>query len=141
MEKDKLGNSFTIERQGDSFVKVTQTNRLSKFMFLGDVYSYEILRSDMYQKSTVIKTYYSDYHHEASLQQDIYGRLILYFYDEEIRFDDRPDREDHLWLFVEDEADADKMAEKGKLLRLRAPYIAADEESWMAAHEPVAPPA
>ncbi|MDR1170784.1 MAG: hypothetical protein LBK97_08135 [Prevotellaceae bacterium] len=127
--KDKFGNPLFIERRGNEFVKITRTNQRSDFMFLGDVYSYDIL-----SKNTGIKTYYNEYHNKAFLQRDIYGRLILYFYDEEMCFDG-PDRKDLLWLFVKDEADADEMSKVGKLLRLCKPYIAGNETDWMVAHQ------
>ena len=55
--KDKYGNSFSIEREGDKFVKVTQTDRYSKFEFLGDRYSYDIL-----EQNTTLKTYVDERH-------------------------------------------------------------------------------
>jgi hypothetical protein len=120
----------TIERIGDEWVKITQTDTSSEFGFLGNIYTRKILNQNQ-----IVKTYERDNHHEVLLQRDKYGRLLLYFYDEEMRFDGGDDRVDHLWVFVKNKADAEKMATVGKLSRLRIPYIAGDETSWMAVHQ------
>ena len=99
--EDKYGNSFSIERAGDKFVKVTQTNRYSDFEFLGHLYSYDILK-----QNKTLKTYVDEYHCQRLLQKDAYGRLLLYFYDEYMRTNG-DDREDYLWVVMRDEAEAD----------------------------------
>lgn len=123
-----------INRNDGVIVRITQTSRSKQFYVFGDVYSLEILR-----KNTVLKTYYDREHYEAHLEQDIYGRLILHFYDEEMNFSG-DDRVDYLWLFVKNEPDADQMVQVGKLSRLRVPFISGDETGWMSAHEMVDQP-
>jgi len=127
--KDCYGNPFSISREGEQFVRVTQTNRMSDFEFLGNCYSYRILK-----QNKTLKTYVDDSNCQRLLQKDIYGRLLLYFYDEYMRMDD-DDREDHLWVVVKSKAEADKFENTYRLSRLRVPYISADEGSWMVAHQ------
>lgn len=128
--QDKYGNKVTISKKSDgSFYKVTQTNNKSKFIFMGDTYSYELL----YSSSTEKSYWYRD-NSERELVQDIYGRLFHYRYDEDMRFDG-PDREDILWTFVESEEESDKLSECWGLSLLNVPFIAGDETGWMSVHE------
>jgi len=47
-----------------------------------------------------------------------------------MRFDDRPDREDYLWVLVENEQDSDSLSSQSGLSLLHSPFIAADETEW-----------
>lgn len=128
---DRFGNEYTDSYHEDGRIKrCTQTNIRSEFEFLGDTYSLEILRQMCF-----VKEYLDSYHNTIDLFRDKYGRLLLHFYDEEMRFDGYPDREDLLWVVVKDEADADELSQAYCLSRLREPYIAGDENEWMAAHQ------
>ena len=130
-EKDRFGNKYADTRMSDGRIKrCTQTNRNKEFEFMGNTYSWSYLRS-----LASIKNYEDEYHHQIELCRDKYGLLLLYFYDEYMNFSSDNDREDYLWVVVEDEADADELAEAYRLERLREPYIAADENGWMAAHQ------
>jgi hypothetical protein len=129
---DRFRNTFTIERCGDTFIKSIQTDKQSQFMFLGDVYSRDILL-----KSAIIKTYCAEYHNKTYLMRDIYNRLIVCFYDDEMRFGS-PDREEELWIFANNEDDADRIAAAGKFSRHGEPFIAGDETPYMSACHPVA---
>lgn len=97
---------------------------------MGNSYSWSYLRS-----LDSIKSYVDNYHQQIALCKDKHGFLLLYFYDEYMNFSGDNDREDYLWVLVENEADADELAEAYRLERLREPYIAADENDWMAAHQ------
>ena len=98
----------------------------AEFQFLNNDYSLLIL----FQAKT-LKTYWATSHSERSLVRDKYGRLFHYRFDEEMSFDDRPDREDYLWVLVADEKDSDSLIELNNLSLLREPYIAADENGWV----------
>lgn len=129
--KDRFGNEYTDSYCNDGRIsRCTQTNMQSEFEFLGDTYSLEIL-----EHASLVKEYLDDYHNKIKLCRDQYGRLLLFFYDEEMNFDGGPDREDFLWVIVKDEADADELSQAYRLSRLREPYIAGDEKKWMAAHQ------
>lgn len=129
--KDLFGNEYTETMYEDGRVKrCTQTNRKSRFDFLGDVYTWIDLRH-----LPTIKTYVDEYHQEIKLCRDKCGRLLLYFYDEYMNFNGDDDRVDYLWVVVKDENDAEELSEAHRFSRLRVPYIAADEKGWMAAHQ------
>jgi hypothetical protein len=102
----------------------------TEFTFLGNAYSISSLL-----KAQVIKTYWASSHSERKLIRDNYGRLFHYRFDEEMSFDDRPDREDYLWVLVTDQKDSDSLIELNNLSLLREPYIAADENGWVGVHE------
>lgn len=102
----------------------------TEFTFLGNAYSIPSLL-----KTQVLKTYWETSHSERKLVRDKYGRLFHYRFDEEMSFDDRPDREDYLWVLVTDEKDSDSLTELNNLSLLRPPYIAADETGWVGVHE------
>ena len=102
----------------------------TEFTFLGDSYSISILL-----QAQVLKTYWETSHSECKLVKDKYGRLFHYRFDEEMRFDDRPDRKDYLWVLVTDEKDSDSLIKFTNLSLLRPPYIAADETGWIGVHE------
>lgn len=129
--KDRFGNDYTLDslnmREG---IQITQTKRTKRFEFMRNEYSWSML-----QDNELVKIYYSESHSSATLEKDKYDRLLLFFWDEEWNFDGGPDREDYLWVVVEDESDADQLVEAGKLSRLRVPFIAADENNWMSAHQ------
>jgi hypothetical protein len=98
----------------------------TEFTFLGNTYTLPVLL-----KAQVLKTYWETSHSERSLVRDVYGRLFHYRFDEEMSFDDRPDRLDYLWVLVTDEKDSDSLIELNNLSLLREPYIAADENGWV----------
>jgi hypothetical protein len=126
-QQDRYGNLVSIRQYTDgSCEKTTRTNENSRFEFLDDVYSLDILR-----RNKDVKVYWRSYSSDAVLQRDVYGRLLLYFYDDWVA-DDRTDR---LWVVVADEADADKMIKEPRLSRLRTPFIAGDGRGWMATSE------
>jgi hypothetical protein len=128
---DKFGNKVTLTKLNNGcYKKTTQTNRNSKFEFLGNTYSFSQLNS-----SDKKKEYWNSYHSERYLVEDKYGRLFHYRYDEEMNFDGGPDRVDILWTSVTDEKDSDQLTEVRMLSLLREPYIAGDETDWLAAHE------
>lgn len=129
---DQFGNCYTDMTREDGCVeRCTQTNRMKEFEFLGDAYSWDYLRWLCHQ----VKKYEDESCHKIILYKDKYDRLLLYFYDKEIRFNNSADREDHLWVVVKNETDADLLAQKSRLARLREPYIAGDENNWMAVHQ------
>ena len=97
-----------------------------EFQFLGNAYSLLTLF-----EAETLKTYWETSHSERSLVRDMYGRLFHYRFDEEMSFDDRPDREDYLWVLVTDEKDSDALTNVTNLGLLRPPYIAADENGWV----------
>ena len=97
-----------------------------EFQFLGNAYSLLTLF-----EAETLKTYWETSHSERSLVRDMYGRLFHYRFDEEMSFDDRPDREDYLWVLVTDEKDSDALTKVTNLGLLRPPYIAADENGWV----------
>lgn len=124
-QHDRFGNAIEYANSGGKQTRVTRSSKNSYFEFMGKVYYYGMLR-----ENREIKVYYKSNSSDAVLQQDSYGRLFLYFYDE---YDF--DRVDILWILVTDEADADKMAEAARLSRVRIPFIAADGENWLATEE------
>jgi hypothetical protein len=129
---DKFGNEFTDSHFANNRIeRCTQTERGKNFEFLNDIYNWGMLWG-----LSIVKVYEDDYHYKIKLYKDSYGRLLLHFYEEEMNFDG-PDREDFLWVSVKDEADADNLATVGSFSRLREPYIAASEGTWMSAHEMV----
>ncbi len=129
--KDRFGNEYTDSFHEDGKIKrSTQTSRDKDFEFMGDTYSWDYLHS-LYP----IKDYVDEYHQKIELYKDKYNRLLLYFYNEYINFNGGIDREDFLWVVVKDEADADALSQEYRLNRLREPYIAGDENNWMAAHQ------
>lgn len=128
---DKYGNNIEIITMNDGKKRqVVRTNKTSNFVFMGDTYSYLFLC-----KSDVLKVYWENHRSERKLVKDIYGRLFHYCYEEETNFNDGPDREDILWVYVADERDSDNLAEKRSLSLLRNPCVCADESNWVAAHE------
>ena len=102
----------------------------TEFAFLGNIYSIPSLL-----KAQVLKTYWETSHSERKLIRDKYGRLFHYRFDEEMSFDDRPDREDYLWVLVIDQKDSDSLESFSNLQLLRPPYIATDENGWVGVHE------
>ena len=129
--RDEFGNKVTLTKLNDGrYKKTTQTNKNTKFEFLGDTYSY-----DMLEMSDTLKVYWDNYHSERKLVKDRYGRLFHYRYDEEMNFDGGPDREDILWMLVANERDSDQLSQVGNMSLLREPFVAADEADWVAAHE------
>ena len=110
--------------------KIKTTMIKTEFAFLGNSYSILILL-----QAQVLKTYWETSHSERKLVCDRYGRLFHYRLDEEMSFDDRPDREDYLWVLVTDEKDSDSLIKLSNLSLLRPPYIAADENGWVGVHE------
>lgn len=135
--QDKFNNKFTIMQLTDgTHKKITQTNKDSNFEFLGDVYSFGLLKS-----SVTVKVYWKDNRSERMLVRDKFGRLFHYRYDEEMNFDGGDDREDILWTLVANETDSDVFSQKGGLGLLREPYVASAETNWVAAHEIAEKPA
>ncbi|MCX6252527.1 MAG: hypothetical protein NTX61_17470 [Bacteroidetes bacterium] len=123
----------TINKLEDgTFHKVTQTDKVAEFEFLGDTYSYSQLDS-----ATTLKVYWDNYHSERKLVKDKYGRLFHYRYDEEMNFDGGDDRLDLLWTLVANETDSDDLSCKSGLSLLREPYVASAETDWVAAHEDI----
>ncbi len=104
----------------------------TKFKFLDNTYFHLTLL-----QAQVLKTYWETSHSERKLVKDKYGRLFHYRFDEEMSFNDRPDRIDYLWVLVTDEKDSDSLIEVNNLSLLRPPYIAADETGWVGVHETV----
>ncbi len=96
-----------------------------EFQFCGDTYTVNTLL-----EACTMKVYHESYHLERKLIKDCYGRLFIYNYEEEMRFDGDNDRVDHLWVLVRDIRDADNLAENSRLLMMREPFIAADESGW-----------
>jgi len=129
--RDKFGNKVTLTKLNDGrYKKTTQTNKNTQFEFLGDTYSY-----DMLEMSDTLEVYWDNYHSDRKLVKDKYNRLFHYRYDEEMNFNGGPDREDILWTFVTDKTDSDQLTEVSNLSLLREPFVAADENNWVAAHE------
>ena len=138
--KDKFGNPVSIKRKYDSWhgsrlVKVTTANWLSEFMFLGDVYSYNILF-----ESETIKKYQGWGYYEVDLLRDIYGRLILYFEDIDSYFSSGRKEQNVFWKFVDNETEADDEGSDGRLRYVYEPYIHGtifnDDKTWcMVAYE------
>ena len=122
---DPFGNLIEHRNHGGRQTRIIRSTQSSYFEFLGKMYSYSML-----YENKEVKVYYKSNKSDAVLQQDSYGRLLLYFYDE---YDF--DRVDKLWILVTDEADADKMVRVARLSRVRVPFIAADGENWLAAEE------
>ena len=102
----------------------------SEFTFLNKTYTISTL-----QNAQVLKTYSEISHSERKLIKDSYGRFFHYRYHEEMRFGGNDDREDYLWVLVENEADSDFLATQSRLLVLRPPYITADETGWVGVKE------
>jgi hypothetical protein len=126
-QQDKYGNPVTIRQYANgNSEKVTRTGDSSQFEFLGNTYSLAILR-----RNKDLKVYWRSNDSDAVLQRNVYGRLLLYFYDDW----EMDDRTDILWVVVADEADADKMIKEPRLSRLRIPFIAGDGRGWMSASE------
>ncbi|MTK53102.1 hypothetical protein [Paludibacter sp.] len=129
--RDKFGNKIEVTELNDNcFKKVTQTNNHSDFEFMGETYSCNLLLS-----AETVKVYWDEYHSIRELVKDKYGRLFHYRYDEEMRFDGGPDREDFLWTLVESESQSDRLSEESGMSLLVEPFIAGDETGWMSAHE------
>ena len=141
---DKFGNEFYITRQENEYKKITFTDDQSEFMFMEQVYSEDIIH-----KNTFVKTYYcslmnndmeEQHHAHASLQQDIYGRLILYFYNEESCWDTPDDKYSRLWIFIENEEEADNMAKMEKSVfwssYTKKPFIIGDAGHDMTVCQP-----
>lgn len=128
---DRFGNEYTDTFLNDGqIMRCTQTMRNKEFEFMGDTYSLDNLHF-----LPLVKNYVDEYHQQISLYKDKYGRLLLHFYDEYMNFSGDNDREDYLWVVVEDVHDADELVEASRFARLRTPYIAADENVWMSAHQ------
>ncbi len=128
---DKFGNKVTLTKLNNGYYKkTTQTNRNTKFEFLGNTYSLSQLND-----SSIKKKYWDSNHSERYLVEDMYGRLFHYRYDEEMSFNGGSDRVDILWTLVTDEQDSDLLKVVGNLFLLREPYVAGDGTGWMAAHE------
>ena len=95
------------------------------FTFQYKPYSFSTL-----MRAKTLKVYWERDKSERKLIIDEYGRLFHYSYEEEMRFDDRPDREDYLWVLVENEQDSDSLSSQSGLSLLHSPFIAADETEW-----------
>ena len=100
-------------------------NLTQSFTFQVKPYSFSTL---MHAKT--LKMYWERDKSERKLIIDEYGRLFHYSYEEEMRFEDSPDREDYLWVLVADEEDSDSLTSQSGLSLLRTPFIAADETEW-----------
>ena len=124
-QHDQFGNTIEYGKYDGKQTRITRSTRNSYFEFMGNVYSHGMLR-----RNKEVKVYYKSNSSDAVLQQDSYGRLFLYFYDE---YDF--DRVDELWVLVADEADADEMVKVTRLSRVRIPFIASDGEIWLGARE------
>lgn len=102
----------------------------TSFYFQGRHYSLpDLLRAK------VRKNYWIHSHSERCLVEDDNGNLFHYMFEEDMRFDGRPDRQDHLWVLVRDEADSNQLATMDRMELLRPPYIAADETGWVAVYD------
>jgi hypothetical protein len=129
--RDQFGNEVNLIKQYDGrFKTVIQTDINSEFEFMGEIYSCYILMS-----AETVKVYWDEYHSIRELVKDKYGRLFHYRYDEEMRFDGGPDREDFLWTLVESESQSDQLSQLWSSFLLVEPFIAGDETGWMSAHE------
>lgn len=129
--KDRFGNDYTDSYLENGLIyRCTQTDISHEFEFLGDTYS-----SDILSRAETVKEYQRTYHSFVRLLRDQYDRLLLFFYDRYANFDGRADREDYLWVVMQDQLDADLFSYMPRFGRLRKPYIAGDEERWMAAHQ------
>ena len=100
-------------------------NLTQSFTFQAKPYSFSTL-----MRAKTLKVYWERDKSERRLIVDEYGRLFHYSYEEEMRFDDRPDRQDYLWVLVENEEDSDNLSSYSGLSLLRSPFIAADEADW-----------
>lgn len=86
-------------------------------------------------QAKTLKVYWERDKSERKLIIDEYGRLFHFSYEEEMQFDDRPDREDYLWVKVESELDSDRLSSCFGLSLLRSPFIAASETDWFNVEE------
>lgn len=130
--KDFFGNKIIYINMNDGcHRKITQTNDGSKFIFLDNVYSINILKA-----ANVEKVYYDDYHSKRKLVRDIYGRLFHYRYDEEMCLD-RDFRIEIIWILVQDEQASDNLVNnQSKLALIQRSYVYSDQTShWVAANE------
>ena len=105
-------------------------NLTQSFTFQDKPFSFSTL---MHAKT--LKVYWERDKSERKLIIDEYGRLFHFSYEEEMQFDDRPDREDYLWVKVESELDSDRLSSCFGLSLLRSPFIAASETDWFNVEE------
>ncbi len=108
--------------------RITKTTADKKFQFKGEEYGiHDFL---MTQK----KVYFESYHNELALYEDVHGRLILYYYNEEMCFDG-DDRVDEMFNLVKDEQDADDLCKDGGYRWGRVPYVYKSENGFVSVHE------
>ncbi|WP_069998349.1 hypothetical protein [Cellulosilyticum sp. I15G10I2] len=121
MIKLKNGNAmeFMTTYEGEKYV-VTISNTTNTFKFLGNDYSYFILSS-----AKKIKTYSNTAHEKVFLTIDLYGRLFLTTYKEEMS-SESGDRMDETYCLVADEKDADELFKSGSAILGREPYVYSD---------------
>jgi hypothetical protein len=128
---DQFNNVVTITKLADgSFKKMITTNNNSDFEFLGDIYSYALLKS-----SRIVKVYWDSYHFQRKLVKDRNGRLFHYNYREDMNFIGGNDCEDILWTLVSNEADSDELSKHDVFDLLRAPYVDTSETGLVTVHE------
>jgi hypothetical protein len=97
-------------------------NLKKPFIFKGNSYTLEQLL-----RAQTIKVYWQRYRSERKLVVDQYNQLFIYNYEEEMEFGDGPDRENHLWIAVINQKEADQMHLQSNIDIIRPPFIAADE--------------
>ena len=100
-------------------------NLTQSFTFQAKPYSFSTL-----MRAKTLKVYWEHDKSERKLIVDEFGRLFHYSYEEEMSFDDSPDRQDYLWVLVENKQDSDNLTSQSGLSLLRSPFVAASETGW-----------
>ena len=109
-----------------NIIKQNKTMNLTQsFTFRAKPYSFSTL-----MRARTLKVYWERDKSERKLIVDEFGRLFHYSYEEEMSFDDSPDRQDYLWVLVENEEDSDNLTSQSGLSLLRSPFVAASETDW-----------
>jgi hypothetical protein len=117
-------------------LKITNSNKKGKFIFLGDKYSMSVFRS-----VKGIKIYVDDSHLFINLVQDKYGRMFYHSWFEDMNFGGGPDFLEESFSLVKDENEADRIFQ-GKLPMYRRlghiPFVCWSEEDFVLAVESAA---
>jgi len=114
-------------------LKITNTTKKGRFMFLGDKYSMSVFRS-----VTGIKIYCDESHLFINLVQDKYGRLFYHSWFEDMNFGGGLDYLEESFSLAKDEDEADRMFQ-GKIPMFRRlgyiPFVCWSEEEFVLAVE------
>ena len=114
-------------------LKITNTTKKGRYMFLGDKYSMAVFRS-----ANKIKIYKEDSHLFISLVQDKYGRLFYHTWFEDMNFGGGPDYLEESFSLAKDEEEADRMFQGKTPMFLRLgyiPFVCWSEEEFVMAVE------